>query len=268
MSQTPSRIVSEEGGAVSDAIRAKYDQVKGTTYRAGTPAERMKDGRLQGLNDALAIAMVSEERAAPVREKGEAVTRRTFKDRRSQNAYDLFVRNGWMRGDLERFYRSGFAGVARPDETNTPRIAVWLAGRDRAEAGLSHGIPDRPEFRNLIAALASCEEAPAKLGERDYPAEFEAWWATYRHRNRDVADYTAKKQIAFDAFYFGAHPPPQAREDTAVVAWVPIHPRNGPLWAEAGPDARDKENLKSYPFRALCFASPLCFAEKGQTGEV
>lgn len=40
--------------------------------------------------------------------------------------------------------------------------------------------------------------------ERDYPAEFEAWWATYRHRNRDAAPYSVKKQIAFDAFYFAA----------------------------------------------------------------
>ena len=88
-----------------------------------------------------------------------AVTGRTFKDQRAQKAYDLFLREGWMRGDIERFYRSGFAGVARPDETNTPRIAVWLAGRDRAKAGLPHGIPDRPEFRNLIVALAAPTEA-------------------------------------------------------------------------------------------------------------
>ena len=53
-----------DSGVVSDAIAAKYKQVKATTYTPGTPAERMKDGRLRGLNDALAIALIEEERAA------------------------------------------------------------------------------------------------------------------------------------------------------------------------------------------------------------
>lgn len=52
-------------GEVSAAIRAKYDTVKATTYNPGTPAERNKEGRLQGLNDAIAIAMVHEDRATP-----------------------------------------------------------------------------------------------------------------------------------------------------------------------------------------------------------
>lgn len=43
--------------------------------------------------------------------------------------------------------------------------------------------------------------------ERDYPAEFEAWWKTYWHKNRDLADYVVKKQIAFDAFCFAMQPP-------------------------------------------------------------
>lgn len=68
------------------------------------------------------------------------------------------------------------------------------------------------------AAVEASEEAPAEAGERDYPAEFEAWWSSYRHRNRDVADYPVKKQIAFDAFYFGARAQPQAREDAQPVA--------------------------------------------------
>lgn len=68
--------------------------------------------------------------------------------------------------------------------------------------------------RAYLAALATREEASAEAGERDYPAEFEAWWATYRHRNRDVADYPVKKQIAFDAFYFAAlRAQPPARDN-------------------------------------------------------
>lgn len=71
------------------------------------------------------------------------------------------------------------------------------------------------------AALATREEAPAEAGERDYPAEFEAWWATYRHRNRDVADYSVKKQIAFDAFYHAAlRAQPPAREEAQPVGVV------------------------------------------------
>lgn len=53
-------------------------------------------------------------------------------------------------------------------------------------------------------ALAPDRTVLEELVERDYPAEFEAWWANYRHRNREHADYSVKKQIAFDAFYFAA----------------------------------------------------------------
>lgn len=35
------------------------------------------------------------------------------------------------------------------------------------------------------------------------------------------------------------------------VAWVPVHPRNGPIWPECSPDARSKDNLKNFPFRAV-----------------
>ncbi|WP_433950823.1 hypothetical protein [Brevundimonas bullata] len=55
--------VREEGGAVSDALKAKYEKVKATTYNPGTPAEGQKDGMLRGLTSAIAIAMVEEERA-------------------------------------------------------------------------------------------------------------------------------------------------------------------------------------------------------------
>lgn len=73
---------------------------------------------------------------------------------------------------------------------------------------------DQSDVEFIRAALATREEASAEAGERDYPAEFEAWWATYRHRNRDVADYPVKKQIAFDAFYFAAlRAQPPARDN-------------------------------------------------------
>lgn len=87
--------------------------------------------------------------------------------------------------------------------------------------------------------LATREEAPAEAGERDYPAEFEAWWATYRHRNRDVADYSVKKQIAFDAFYHAAlrarSSAPPAREDAQPVAWRMVGPDGGLIGMRSEP---------------------------------
>ena len=61
-------------------------------------------------------------------------------------------------------------------------------------------------------------EAPvSEAVERDYPMEFEAWWADYRHRNRTLADYATKKVIAWDAFYHAArHPAP-----SPASAWKP-----------------------------------------------
>lgn len=61
---------------------------------------------------------------------------RTFSDAKAQAAYDLFFREGWMRGDIDRFYKQGFSGVSQPEAGGTPRAAVWWAGHDRAAAGL------------------------------------------------------------------------------------------------------------------------------------
>lgn len=77
--------------------------------------------------------------------------------------------------------------------------------------GLRWRSRDNPDPWDIIAfRLVSAEPDRAEGGERDYPMEFEAWWATYRHRNRDVADYNVKKQIAFDAFYHAARQAPPA----------------------------------------------------------
>jgi hypothetical protein len=55
-----------EGEAVA-ALRARYEKVKATPYSPGTPAERMKEGELHGLNTALAIVMALDDRlASPV----------------------------------------------------------------------------------------------------------------------------------------------------------------------------------------------------------
>jgi hypothetical protein len=39
----------------------------------------------------------------------------------------------------------------------------------------------------------------------------------------------------------------------AVVAWVPVHPKNGPLWSMTT-DKPDPARLPSYPLRALVFS--------------
>lgn len=72
----------------------------------------------------------------------------------------------------------------------------------------------------LAAAPAAAPAAPQAAGvgeERDYPAEFEAWWATYRHRNRNVANYPVKKQIAFDAFYYASLRAPSREPEGGAV---------------------------------------------------
>lgn len=52
------------GLLISDAIKAKYERVKATTYNPGTPSEKLKDGILKGLTMATAIAMVEEDAAS------------------------------------------------------------------------------------------------------------------------------------------------------------------------------------------------------------
>ncbi|WP_312784635.1 hypothetical protein [Brevundimonas sp.] len=69
----------------------------------------------------------------------------------------------------------------------------------------------------LMLAAAPAAPQAAVVGKRDYPAEFEAWWATYRHRNRDVADYSVKKQIAFDAFYYASLRAPSGEPEGGAV---------------------------------------------------
>ncbi|WP_312066061.1 hypothetical protein [Brevundimonas sp.] len=175
-------------------------------------------------NEKFALATITEylraqPTAAPVREEGGAVTGRAFKDQRAQKAYDLFLREGWMRGDIERFYRSGFAGVARPDERDTPREAVWLAGRDRAEAGLPHGIPDRPEFRNLIAALATREEAQAEAGEDERLTPDQAWSDLLEKDDRNSPeDQPDMLLITWDELAdYMARAQPQSREEAQPI---------------------------------------------------
>lgn len=64
--------------------------------------------------------------------------------------------------------------------------------------------------RKAFAYMAMSPSALTVLTERlwrlprDLPDEFEAWWATHPHRNRELADYNAKKAIAFSAFHYGA----------------------------------------------------------------
>jgi hypothetical protein len=62
-----SPVVPVGSGEAVAALRARYEKVKATPYSPGTPAERMKEGELHGLNTALAIVMALDDRlASPV----------------------------------------------------------------------------------------------------------------------------------------------------------------------------------------------------------
>ena len=78
----------------------------------------------------------------------------------AQAAYDVFFREGWMRGDIERFYRQGYDGISKPEPGSTPRAAVWWAGRDRASAGLPSLIPATFDQRSSAALSAPQQAAP------------------------------------------------------------------------------------------------------------
>ncbi|MBD9539970.1 hypothetical protein IB276_10955 [Ensifer sp. ENS04] len=131
---------------------------------------------------------------------------------------DAFVHydkdDGFIRYEATQWMPMPEAGAAN---VTAPQPVAWLSEkRDGSKAARS--ILQQIEFLarearpaqfhdvlNRIEQMASSavSSEPASV-ERDYPAEFEAWWETYRHRNRDPADYNTKKQIAFDAFYFAA----------------------------------------------------------------
>jgi hypothetical protein len=149
---------------------------------------------------------------APVREEGGAVTKACADFQEAIDYFEADVADALAEGS-ERADLWDREVTVNIDALKTVMNAA-LATREEApackkcggkgyteyEGGEGEGYPSRPEVETC-----SCrKEAPAEAGERDYPAEFETWWATYRHRNRDMADYPVKKQIAFDAFYFGA----------------------------------------------------------------
>jgi len=115
----------------------------------------------------------------------------------------------------------------------------------------------------MSAALATREEAPAEAGERDYPAEFEAWWATYRHRNRDVADYSVKKQIAFDAFYHAALRARSSAPEALGNLLAVIHGDGGHRALEVG---TKQAALEAEKIVAGLFAAPSADKLRGLVG--
>jgi hypothetical protein len=118
-------------------------------------------------------------------------------------------------------------------------------------------------LRELNAALATREDAPAEAGERDYPAEFEAWWATYRHRNRDVADYSVKKQIAFDAFYHAALRARSSAPEALGNLLAVIHGDGGHRALEVG---TKQAALEAEKIVAGLFAAPSADKLRGLVG--
>lgn len=102
---------------------------------------------------------------------------------------------------------------------------------------------------------------------RDFPAEFEDWWGTYHHRNRETADYAIKKQIAFDAFCHGARKPAAPTEilddHHGLIARLQAvrHASDRPYAASVAEDATNAiisllAALKANPMAAVTPASP------------
>lgn|GEM_PF-5363365 len=109
-------------------------------------------------------------------------------------------------GELARLIRTKFIGIEPDCQDMVLEDHDW-----QIIVSVLEGLSASPQPEQT-----GREEAPEGAGERDYPAEFEAWWSTYRHRNRDKADYSVKKQIAFDAFYFSALRAQQPEQGEAV----------------------------------------------------
>lgn len=61
-------------------------------------------------------------------------------------------------------------------------------------------------FDEGVKRCRATQPAPDAAVPAGLPERFEAWWASYRHRNLNLVGYAVKKQIAFDAFEAAAAP--------------------------------------------------------------
>lgn len=94
----------------------------------------------------------------------------------------------------------------------TDRVAVLekairelLDSCDRGPPLLHDGcgttIISAPSPEAMKKAIAALSQPLITDIERDEPDDFEAWWQKHPHKNRELANYTVKKQIAWDAWY-------------------------------------------------------------------
>lgn len=149
--------------------------------------------------------------AAPVREEGGAVDHPLYTV--SEAARRQLVRAaGWI--EKEAYDASGNDD---PEDEGLDEAARFLRNTfDLSDEAL--GIV-RNSSDEIVSATAPHQPQPAaRAGERDYPAEFEVWWSTYKHRNRTLANYPIKKQIAFDAYYCAALRAQQPADDKLRLA--------------------------------------------------
>jgi hypothetical protein len=75
---------------------------------------------------------------------------------------------------------------------------------DMASAALAEHILAIPRIHDAQTTIEALSERIAALEGAlnfDEPDAFEGWWQGYKHKNRDPANYTVKKCIAFDAFH-------------------------------------------------------------------
>jgi hypothetical protein len=124
------------------------------------------------------------------------------------------------RENIEAVRDQAFAALQPSSAADAKPVAVVAVPRLDMKVAIADAIwrYDNGEFTAARVAMVKAQDILSRAqprpsqqagaeGERDYLAEFEEWWATYRNRNRETADYSMKKQIAFDAFYFAALKP-------------------------------------------------------------
>jgi hypothetical protein len=98
--------------------------------------------------------------------------------------------------------------IARAIEDNLKSQGIRVVIDIAAQPDVRHICDGMLSLGALADAVLALIEPVMEENERlrtalafDEPDAFERWWGSYKHKNRELADYTRKKCIAFDAFH-------------------------------------------------------------------
>lgn len=159
-----------EDSPITAAIRAKLATVKATDYHPGTPAERMKEGKLDGLNTALAIAMVEDERAIRARSSApEAKTPHDLLTRIAKAASEGVAKNAGIVPQLAFApilwaLEDGFSGSKLKPATMKDVLLAAAQSRDlhMSDRLALEWCAEQPE---ALAALKAAADGSAVIGD-------------------------------------------------------------------------------------------------------